>query len=71
MTNVLAAAWQRLSGRLARAGVVLRALAGVPDYDRYLAHMRAHHPADVPLARNDFARLRLAERYEKPGGKCC
>ena len=71
MTSRLAAALQRLAGRLARAGAVLRAVAGVPDYDRYLAHMRTHHPGDAPLGRDAFARLRLSERYEKPGGKCC
>ena len=67
----LVAALQRLSARLARAGAVLRAVAGVPDYDRYLAHMRTHHPGTAPLTRDDFARTRMAERYEKPGSKCC
>ena len=67
----LRVALQRLAGGLARAGAALRAMAGVPDYERYVAHMRAHHPGVAPLARDDFARLRLAERYEKPGGKCC
>jgi uncharacterized short protein YbdD (DUF466 family) len=67
----LASALQRLSARLVRAGAVLRAVAGVPDYERYLAHMRTHHPEAAPLSRDDFARMRMAERYEKPGSKCC
>ena len=67
----LAATLERLSARLSRAGAVLRAVAGVPDYDRYLAHLRAHHPGAAPLSRDDFARLRLKERYEKPGSRCC
>jgi uncharacterized short protein YbdD (DUF466 family) len=71
MTSRLAAVLQRLSRRLARTGEVLRAVAGVPDYERYLSHMRAHHPGTAPLTRDDFARTRMAERYEKPGSKCC
>jgi uncharacterized short protein YbdD (DUF466 family) len=62
---------QRLAGRLARVGEVLRTVAGAPDYERYVAHMRARHPGDVPLSRDEFARRRLVERYERPGSKCC
>ena len=62
---------QRLADRLARVGAVLRTVAGAPDYERYVAHVRAHHPGDVPLSRDEFARRRMAERYEKAGSKCC
>ena len=59
---------RHLFGRLAG---VARAVLGVPDYDRYLAHMRAHHPRETPLSRSEFIGERLSARYEKPGAKCC
>jgi uncharacterized short protein YbdD (DUF466 family) len=49
---------------------VLR-IIGAPDYDRYVAHMSEHHPAEPVLSRNDFMRERLAARYERPGARCC
>jgi uncharacterized short protein YbdD (DUF466 family) len=56
------------SGELA---AMLRAVLGVPNYDRYLAHMRRCHPADTPLPRAVFEQQRLIDRYSKPGSKCC
>lgn len=58
-------------GLLARARRVLRAVLGVPDYERYLAHMRAHHPDAPVLDARAFERERLAARYERPGSRCC
>jgi uncharacterized short protein YbdD (DUF466 family) len=43
----------------------------VPDYDRYLAHMREHHPEDVPLSHDEFIRQRQIDRYSRPGSRCC
>ena len=62
---------RRLAALGRRAGAVLRTIAGVPDYERYVAHMTARHPGQPILTRDEFARSRLAERYEKPGSKCC
>ena len=50
---------------------MLRAIAGAPDYDRYLAHVRAHHPGEVPLSQREFARQRMHARYDTPGSRCC
>jgi uncharacterized short protein YbdD (DUF466 family) len=55
----------------ARAAHVVRRIIGVPDYDRYVAHMRLHHPAAAPMAREEFIRQRLIDRYDKPGSRCC
>ena len=41
-------------------------MVGVPDYDRYVAHMRAQHPDHEPLTREAFVRARMEARY---GGK--
>lgn len=50
---------------------VVRTLAGVPDYERYVEHVRERHPGDEPLTRDEFVRLRLEERYNRPGSRCC
>ncbi|MBX9928240.1 MAG: YbdD/YjiX family protein [Gemmatimonadaceae bacterium] len=56
---------------LARLGALIRRIIGVPDYEAYLAHMRACHPSDAPLDRTAFAAERLDARYSKPGARCC
>ena len=58
-------------GWLAEAARVARAVLGAPDYERYLAHMRAHHAGEPPLTRDDYLRRRLEARYSKPGARCC
>ena len=60
-----------LPERLRSALRVVRAIIGAPDYERYVAHMRDHHP-DCPIAtRDEFMRQRLESRYSKPGARCC
>jgi uncharacterized short protein YbdD (DUF466 family) len=54
-----------------RAADVVRRVIGVPDYERYLVHMRERHPECVPLSRDRFLAERHAARYEKPGARCC
>ena len=56
---------------LAAASRALRAVAGAPDYERYLAHMRTQHPDVPPLTRSEFVRQKMDERYNKPGARCC
>jgi uncharacterized short protein YbdD (DUF466 family) len=57
-----------LARSVARA---VRTAIGAPDYERYLRHMRAHHPGAEPLTREAFARERLEARYSRPGSRCC
>ncbi|HKG94759.1 MAG TPA: YbdD/YjiX family protein [Gemmatimonadaceae bacterium] len=65
----------RLALRASRAmrtlARILRAVAGVPDYDCYVAHMRARHPGCALLSEDEFVRRRLDERYARPGSRCC
>lgn len=62
--NGAAAFWQKLR----EAGALM---VGVPDYERYLAHMRASHPEHPPLSREAFLRNRMLARYSGKGsGKC-
>ena len=55
-------------GRLASA---LRAIMGVPDYERYVRHMRARHPGLPLLSPTELFAARQRDRFERPGGKCC
>jgi uncharacterized short protein YbdD (DUF466 family) len=61
----------RGAGPLSRLLAALRAIIGVPDYARYLAHQRAKHPDATPLSREQFARERERARYEGTGSRCC
>lgn len=53
------------------ARAVLLRVLGVPDYECYVAHMRAAHPHADPLTAEQFARERMELRYSRPGSKCC
>ena len=56
---------------LRRAAVVVRRIVGVPDYDRYVAHVRERHAGVVPMSREEFERSRLDDKYSRPGQRCC
>lgn len=49
-------------------------LVGVPCYDKYLDHMKSHHP-DAPIkSRKDFFCEAQEARYNAKGGRvsrCC
>lgn len=60
-----------LTGRLRHAAAVLRRIIGVPDYDRYVAHVRECHPGTQPLSRREFEEARLHDKYSRPGQRCC
>jgi Uncharacterized small protein len=49
----------------------VRFMIGVPDYERYVEHLRAHHPEERPLSREEFAAQRMNDRYSRPGARCC
>lgn len=56
---------------LRRVGVVIRRVIGVPDYERYVAHVRESHAGVVPMDREEFERARLQDKYSQPGQRCC
>jgi len=57
--------------RVERVAKVVRRIIGVPDYDTYVAHVHAHHPETTPMCRKDFERVRMNDRYSRPGARCC
>jgi uncharacterized short protein YbdD (DUF466 family) len=56
--------------RLKRAAAILRRIIGVPDYERYVAHVRLAHPGQSPMTEEEFFRCQLEGRA-KPGSRCC
>ncbi len=70
--NVPVAATARdAHGVARRVGNVIRQIIGAPDYDGYLAHVRAQHPDRTPLTEEQFRRERMSARYSRPGSRCC
>lgn len=61
----------RLRLTLTAIARVLRAVAGVPDYERYVAHMRLRHPGSRLLSPAELFASRQRDRFERPGGRCC
>ena len=57
--------------RLRLAAVILRRIIGAPDYDGYVAHMRARHPEQVLMTADEFGRECMNARYNRPGSRCC
>ena len=61
----------RISEALDSAVSTMRAIIGVPNYERYLEHMRRRHPSEAPLPLEEFEQQRLADKYLRPGSRCC
>ena len=57
--------------RVRRVLRVVRTMIGEPDYERYVTHMREHHPGCEIATRDEFMRQRMESRYSKPGARCC
>ena len=55
-----------------RALAAVELVAGLPDYDRYVAHLRLQHPQAEVLSRDAFFRARQQARFGAGGGlRCC
>jgi uncharacterized short protein YbdD (DUF466 family) len=60
-----------LADQVRRVAKVVRTIIGVPDYDRYVAHVKECHPDRAPMTRDEFAKSRMEARYNQPGNRCC
>ena len=60
-----------ISERLKSVVRVCRQMFGIPDYDRYLDHMRKHHPHDAVLSAREFCARAIDRKYEGKGPRCC
>jgi len=56
---------------LARAATTFRRIAGMPNYDAYLEHLRAHHPECAAPSEKEYYELYLAGKYAGGGSRCC
>ncbi|MEO8910494.1 MAG: YbdD/YjiX family protein [Gemmatimonadaceae bacterium] len=56
---------------LSQSASFVRAVLGVPDYERYLAHMRSAHPGDRVMTETEFRHTSMCDRYNRPGSRCC
>jgi uncharacterized short protein YbdD (DUF466 family) len=54
-----------------RCAAIARRVAGVPDYEAYVAHVRARHPERIVPTRSEFFAERIEARYRGTGGRCC
>ena len=58
------------AARAARAAAEL--VVGLPDYDRYVAHLASRHPEQAAMSRDVFFRARQTARFGEGGGlRCC
>ncbi|MDQ6690521.1 MAG: YbdD/YjiX family protein [Gemmatimonadota bacterium] len=60
-----------ISSIFSQSASFIRTMLGVPDYARYLAHMREAHPGDRVMTETEFNHSRMNDRYSQPGSKCC
>jgi uncharacterized short protein YbdD (DUF466 family) len=63
-------------GRRARRGWCVaartaRLAIGIPDYEAYVAHVRAQHPGMRPMDRGAFFAERMQARYGRGRTRCC
>ncbi|MBD5803935.1 hypothetical protein AZOA_33780 [Azoarcus sp. Aa7] len=52
-------------------GQAARLMVGLPDYDTYVAHMKATHPDQPVMSYEEFFRERQEARYGGGTGRCC
>ncbi len=60
-----------LTALMTRITSAIRAVLGVPDYARYLTHMRSAHPGDRVMSETEFRHTWMNDRYNRPGTRCC
>ena len=57
---------------LSAARAALEVVAGMPDYERYVAHVTETHPEQAVMTRAAFFRARQEARFGAGGGlRCC
>ena len=46
-----------------RSDRFLHLLVGMPSYDKYLEHMRLHHPEEIPKTQREFFKDAIEKKY--------
>jgi uncharacterized short protein YbdD (DUF466 family) len=60
-----------LTGVFPRLRAAWLGVFGIPNYEAYLAHMRANHPGETPKEQGEFLVWALERRYAARGPRCC
>ena len=58
-------------GAIAQIGSFLRRIAGMPDYEAYLAHRRRSHPGESVPSEREFYEEFVRNRYGDGQSRCC
>lgn len=62
---------ERIATLYRRSDRFFHLLVGLPSYDKYVEHMKIHHPDEVPKSRKEFFKETLDKKYGAGGAKCC
>ena len=50
---------------------IVKRIAGMPDYEAFLAHMRTRHPDCRLPSEREFFESYLKQKYAGGGSRCC
>jgi uncharacterized short protein YbdD (DUF466 family) len=56
---------------IGRLRAAFKQLFGIPDFERYVAHRRAHHPGEPMLSEREFHSQAIERRYGAGRPGCC
>jgi uncharacterized short protein YbdD (DUF466 family) len=56
---------------VARAGELLRRIAGMPDYEAYVEHLRRCHPERALPTEREYFEQYVTVRYGDGPTRCC
>ncbi|WP_334095413.1 KCU-star family selenoprotein [Helicobacter typhlonius] len=62
--------WQKIKLLYKRSDRFLHLLVGMPSYDKYVEHMRIHHPDEIPKTQKEFFAEALEAKYGAGSTKC-
>lgn len=69
--------WDRRTGgravgrTVARVGSLVRRIAGMPDYEAYVEHLRRCHPERALPTEREYFEQYVAARYGDGPTRCC
>lgn len=61
---------ERLKRLYRRSDRFFHLLVGMPSYDKYLEHMRIHHPDTIPKTQKEFFAEAMEAKYGAGRTKC-
>ena len=62
--------WHKLKTLYRRSDRFFHLLVGMPSYDKYVEHMRIHHPDTIPKTQKEFFTEALEAKYGAGSAKC-